>query len=153
MSEAIKIRALEPRDFTAWNLLWQGYNAFYGREGNTALPDEITQTTWSRFFDAYEPMQALVAEYHGELVGLTHFILHRSTIQLQPNCYLQDLFTTETLRGKGVARALITAVYERAESLGLPRVYWNTHESNQTAMKLYDKLADKSGFVVYRKMF
>ncbi|CAI0898429.1 N-acetyltransferase family protein [Serratia proteamaculans] len=153
MSEAIKIRNLEPRDFTSWNQLWQGYNAFYGREGNTALPDEITQTTWSRFFDAYEPMQALVAEYKGELVGLTHFILHRSTIQIQPNCYLQDLFTTEALRGKGVARALITAVYEKAESLGLPRVYWNTHETNLTAMKLYDKLADKSGFVVYRKMF
>ncbi|WP_413507145.1 N-acetyltransferase family protein [Serratia proteamaculans] len=153
MSEAIKIRNLEPRDFTSWNQLWQGYNAFYGREGNTALPDEITQTTWSRFFDAYEPMQALVAEYKGELIGLTHFILHRSTIQIQPNCYLQDLFTTEALRGKGVARALITAVYEKAESLGLPRVYWNTHETNLTAMKLYDKLADKSGFVVYRKMF
>ncbi|MGE6471913.1 N-acetyltransferase family protein [Serratia proteamaculans] len=153
MSEAIKIRNLEPRDFTSWNQLWQGYNAFYGREGNTALPDEITQTTWSRFFDAYEPMQALVAEYKGELVGLTHFILHRSTIQIQPNCYLQDLFTTEALRGKGVARALITAVYEKAESLGLPRVYWNTHETNLTAIKLYDKLADKSGFVVYRKMF
>lgn len=105
------------------------------------------------FFDAYEPMQALVAEYKGELVGLTHFILHRSTIQIQPNCYLQDLFTTEALRGKGVARALITAVYEKAESLGLPRVYWNTHETNLTAMKLYDKLADKSGSVVYRKMF
>ncbi|CAI0834438.1 GNAT family N-acetyltransferase [Serratia grimesii] len=153
MSEAIKVRALERRDFDAWNRLWQGYNAFYGRKGHTALPDEITQTTWARFFDAYEPMQGLVAEYQGDLVGLTHFILHRSTIQLQPNCYLQDLFTVEALRGKGVARALITAVYERAKSLGLPRVYWNTHETNLTAMQLYDKLADKSGFVVYRKMF
>ncbi|WP_442996155.1 MULTISPECIES: hypothetical protein [unclassified Serratia (in: enterobacteria)] len=88
MSGAIKIRELETRDFAAWHLLWQGYNAFYGRQGATALPDEVTQTTWSRFFDAYEPMHALVAEDDGKLVGLTHYLLHRSTIQIQPNSYI-----------------------------------------------------------------
>ncbi|KYQ95988.1 GNAT family acetyltransferase [Serratia plymuthica] len=152
MSGAIKIRELETRDFVAWNLLWQGYNAFYGRQGATALSDEVTQTTWSRFFDAYEPMYALVAEYDGKLVGLTHYLLHRSTIQIQPNCYLQDLFTDEEARGKGVAKALINAVYARAESLALPRVYWHTHEINLNAIQLYDKLADRPGFVMYRKM-
>ncbi|ANS43072.1 GNAT family N-acetyltransferase [Serratia inhibens] len=152
MSGAIKIRELETRDFAAWNLLWQGYNAFYGRQGATALPDEVTQTTWSRFFDAYEPMHALVAEDDGKLVGLTHYLLHRSTIQIQPNCYLQDLFTDEAARGKGVAKALINAVYARAESLALPRVYWNTHETNLNAIRLYDKLADRPGFVMYRKV-
>ncbi|HGM6984973.1 GNAT family N-acetyltransferase [Serratia sp. TSA_105.2] len=91
------------------------------------------------------------AEYQGRVVGLTHYLLHRSTSQLQPNCYLQDLFTAETVRGKGVARALIAAVYERAQQLGLPRVYWNTHETNQTAMRLYDKVAERPGFVMYRK--
>jgi len=153
MREHLNVRALEKRDFAAWNRLWQGYNAFYGREGQTALPDEVTQATWSRFFDPYEPMFALVAELDGELLGLTHYLLHRSTIQIQPNCYLQDLFTAEAARGKGVARALISAVYDRAHSLGLPRVYWNTHETNLTAMRLYEQLAERPGFVMYRKMF
>ena len=111
----------------------------------------MTQTTGGAF-DAYEPMFALIAEHQGQVVGLTHYLLHRSTIQLQPNCYLQDLFTAETVRGKGVARALIAAVYERARELGLPRVYWNTHETNQTAMRLYDKVAERPGFVMYRKV-
>ena len=111
----------------------------------------MTQTT-AALFDAYEPMFALIAEHQGQVVGLTHYLLHRSTIQLQPNCYLQDLFTAETVRGKGVARALIAAVYERARELGLPRVYWNTHETNQTAMRLYDKVAERPGFVIYRKV-
>jgi GNAT superfamily N-acetyltransferase len=108
--------------------------------------------TWSRFFDAYEPVHALVAESEGKLVGLAHYIFHRSTIAIGPNCYLQDLFTTEMARGKGVARALIIEVYEQAKLAGSPRVYWQTHETNITAMQLYDKVAERSGFVVYRKL-
>ncbi|MGO4281242.1 GNAT family N-acetyltransferase [Cupriavidus sp. RAF20_2] len=147
----VKIRTVNPDDFPAWKVLWDGYNAFYGRHGATALPAEITLTTWSRFFDAYEPMQALVAEQAGELIGLAHFLLHRSTIQLNPNCYLQDLFTAEAARGKGVARYLIDQVFSRAKAQRVERVYWQTQETNTTAMRLYDTIAEKSGFVVYRK--
>jgi GNAT superfamily N-acetyltransferase len=107
--------------------------------------------TWSRFFDAYEPMHALVAEGSGGLLGLAHFLFHRSTIQIGPTCYLQDLLTAEQARGKGVARALINAVYEYAREAGSPRVYWHTHETNAVAMRLYDRVAERSGFVVYRK--
>ncbi|MGO4154097.1 GNAT family N-acetyltransferase [Cupriavidus sp. YAF13] len=151
MTDPILIRPAEPRDFEAWKVLWDGYNAFYGRKAETALPIEITRMTWSRFFDAYEPMHALVAERSGELLGLVHYLFHRSTIQIGPSCYLQDLFTTEAARGTGVGRALIEAVYQRAEAAGAKRVYWQTHETNTTAMKLYDKVAENSGFVVYRK--
>jgi len=148
----LKIRPVAPDDFPAWKVLWDGYNAFYGREGETALPEEITAATWRRFFDGYEPMYAIVAEQAGELVGLSHFLLHRSTTQIQPNCYLQDVFTAGHARGKGVARALIESVYARATQLGAGRVYWQTHETNTTAMYLYDKIAQKSGFIVYRKL-
>lgn len=152
MTEQIVIRPVIRKDFPEWKILWDGYNAFYGRAGETALPSEITQTTWFRFFEIYEPMHALVAESSGKLLGLVHFLYHRSTTQLGPNCYLQDLFTVEEARGKGVGRALINAVYERAKEAGVRRVYWQTHETNTTAMKLYDKIAEKSGFVVYRKL-
>lgn len=148
----LRVRSLVPGDRSAWRTLWDGYNAFYGRHGDTALPEDITNMTWGRFFDGYEPMYALVAEQGGELVGLAHFLLHRSTTQIKPNCYLQDVFTTESARGKGVARALIDEVYERATELGAARVYWQTHETNATAMFLYDKIAKKSGFLVYTKL-
>ncbi|PZR42734.1 GNAT family N-acetyltransferase [Paraburkholderia fungorum] len=151
MSDAIQIRPVTPADFDAWLPLWDAYNAFYGRSGETALPREITQVTWGRFFDAYEPMHALVAERNGQLLGLVHFLYHRHTTMVAPTCYLQDLYTLDTERGKGVGRALIEAVYARARADGLHRVYWQTHETNHTAMKLYDKVADHSGFVVYRK--
>jgi GNAT superfamily N-acetyltransferase len=151
MNSAIQVRPVRRDDFPAWQVLWDGYNAFYDRSGPTALPAEVTLMTWSRFFDAYEPMHALVAESGGALLGLAHFLYHRSTIQIGPSCYLQDLFTAETARGHGVGRALIESVYTQAKSAGAARVYWQTHESNKVAMLLYDKLAERSGFVVYRK--
>ena len=151
MTSAIVVRPVAPADFEGWKPLWDGYNAFYGREGPTALPDEVTRTTWSRFFDAYEPMHGLVAEASGGLVGLVHYIFHRSTLHVPPICYLQDLYTAHDLRGKGVGRALIEGVYERAKTAGAGRVYWHTHETNAVAMRLYDKVADRSGFVVYRR--
>ena len=151
MSEPLNVRAVRREDFMNWKPLWDGYNAFYERSGPTALPDEITQMTWSRFFDAYEPMHALVFEQADRLVGLVHYIFHRTTASIAPTCYLQDLFTVEEARGKGIGRALIEAVYRRAFEAGCVRVYWLTHESNTVGMRLYDKVAEKSGFVQYRK--
>jgi hypothetical protein len=98
------IRFLAPGDFSQWLPLWEGYNKFYGRADETALPREITQTTWARFFDGYEPVRAIVAEDDGQLVGLVHYLFHRSTISIAPTCYLQDLFTRESTRGKGVGQ-------------------------------------------------
>src|SRR5260370_511662 len=144
MSSPLIIRSVASTDFAQWEKLWEGYNSFYGRKGVTALPDEITRMTWSCFFDAYEPVHALVAEKDGQLLGLVHYLFHRSTTMIGPVCYLQDLFTNEAARGKGVGRALIEAVYQRAKEAGSPRVYWHTHETNRTARALYDKVAERS---------
>jgi GNAT superfamily N-acetyltransferase len=152
LSDELLIRPVRQSDFSQWKTLWDGYNAFYGRKGATALPEATTQMTWSRFFDAYEPVHGLVAEQDERVLGLAHAIFHRSTISIEPTCYLQDLFTLEEARGKGVGRALIEAVYGLAKKAGCGRVYWLTHETNETAMKLYNKVAEKSGFVVYRKL-
>ncbi len=152
MPSDLIIRPVARHDYEQWLPLWDGYNAFYGRSGPTALDPEVTRMTWQRFFDAYEPVHGLVAESGGELLGLVHYLFHRSTTAIQPSCYLQDLFTVAAGRGKGVGRALINGVYERARLAGSPRVYWQTHETNHTARALYDKVAERSGFLVYRKM-
>ena len=149
MSNDLLVRPVTRQDYEQWLPLWDGYNAFYGRSGATALPDKITQVTWTRFFDDHEPVYALVAEAHGKLVGLAHYLFHRSTIHVEPVCYLQDLFTSETARGKGVGGALITAVYDHAKRAGSTRVYWQTHETNIIAQQLYNKMAQRNGFIVY----
>jgi GNAT superfamily N-acetyltransferase len=148
---SVQVRPVRGADFPQWQSLWDGYNAFYGRSGDTALSPEVTRMTWSRFFDSYEPMHALVAEGAHGLVGLAHFLYHRSTIQIPPTCYLSDLFTADAVRGQGVGRALIAAVYEHARLAGSPRVYWQTHETNAVARRLYDQVAERSGFLVYRR--
>ncbi len=121
------IRPIDRTDYDQWLPLWNGYNAFYGRSGATALPEEITQTTWDRFFDESEPVFALVAESEGKLVGLTHYLFHRSTTKIKPVCYLQDLFTDDALRGKGIGRALINGVYERAQAGRFQHVFTGSH--------------------------
>ena len=151
MDSPLVIRPVQPPDWAQWLPLWHGYNAFYGRSGASALAEEITRSTWSRLFDGYEPVHALVAQQGEQLVGLTHCLFHRSTTRLGPNCYLQDLYTAEAARGRGVGRALIEAVGERAKAAGAGSVYWQTHQTNTTAMRLYDQVAAKSGFIVYRR--
>jgi GNAT superfamily N-acetyltransferase len=151
MNDAVAVHRIEREDFAQWKSLWGRYNAFYGRSGPTALPDEISAVTFSRFFDSYEPVYALVATSSEKLVGLAHLVLHRSTIDLNPVCYLQDLFTDEQMRGRGVGRALIEEVYRVAEGLGCTKVDWLTHETNSTAIRLYDQVAQRSGFIVYRR--
>ena len=151
MNEQLFVRPVTVHDFERWLPLWDGYNEFYGRSGPTALARAITDATWARFFDPSEPMHALVAESSGKLLGLVHFLFHRSTTQIALTCYLEDLFTVSDARGKGIGRALISAVYERAAAAGSPNVYWLTHETNTVAMRLYDAIAVRSRFVVYGK--
>jgi GNAT superfamily N-acetyltransferase len=143
----LRIRAVLPSDRARWEALWSGYQTFY----KTKISAQTTDMTWERFFDSNEPMYALVAEEEGALIGLVHYLFHRSTWTAGPYCYLQDLFTLETARGKGVGRALIEAVYAAAKREGASRVYWLTHETNAEARKLCDKVAQNLGFVQYRK--
>jgi GNAT superfamily N-acetyltransferase len=151
MPHSVLIRPIQPQDFAAWKLLWDGYNAFYGRSEETALPAEVTEATWQRFFDSAEPVFALVAETDGKLVGLAHYLFHRSTTRMELTCYLEDLFTSPLERGRGIGRALIEGVYEQARCAGLTSVYWQTHASNEASRLLYDKAAAHSGFIVYSK--
>jgi GNAT superfamily N-acetyltransferase len=148
-ADRFRIRPVRRTDYGAWRPLWDGYNAFYGRSGPKALAESITAATWERFFDSSEPVHALVAEEAGRVVGLAHYVFHRSTSRLHDVCYLQDLFTAEHLRGLGVGRRLIQGVYAAARTEGCSRVYWHTQTTNEAGRALYDKVAKYRGFIVY----
>jgi GNAT superfamily N-acetyltransferase len=143
------IRLAQPNDYEQWLPLWKGYQTFYKAD----IPQEVTDTTWGRFHNPQEPMYCGVAEVEGKLVGMVHYLYHRSCWTTGQYCYLQDLFAAETVRGQGIGRSLIEFVYGKAQAAGASRVYWLTHETNSPAMLLYDRIADKSGFIQYRKLF
>jgi GNAT superfamily N-acetyltransferase len=149
--QLMRVRSVERPDRSQWGVLWEGYNHFYGRTGETALPADMTDLTWNRFFDEAEPVFCLVAEQDGELVGIAHYVFHRSTTRSADVCYLQDLFTSAAHRGSGIGRSLIEAVYDVARSRGSTRVYWQTHETNALGRSLYDSVAAHAGFLVYAK--
>ena len=145
---AVHIRVASAQDYVQWLPLWEAYQAFY----KTYIPEPVTQTTWMRFLDAAEPMHCAVAEQAGVLVGMVHYIFHRSCWTTGDYVYLQDLFTVPEVRGQGVGRALIEHVYAVAQVRGASRVHWLTQETNTQARHLYDNIADKSGFIQYRKL-
>jgi GNAT superfamily N-acetyltransferase len=147
--QEVNIRLLRPEERPAWEPLWQGYLGFY----KSQVAQEVTETTWCRLQDPAEPMHGLGAFASERLIGIVHYLFHRSTWTVGDYCYLQDLFIGEAARGRGIGRALIEAVCERAKGAGASRVYWLTHETNDAARALYDKLAERSGFIQYRKLF
>lgn len=147
----ITIRTVVAADLPGWRPLWDGYNAFYGRSGETALPEAVTESTWRRFLDPAEPVHAIVAVREERIAGLAHFLFHRSMTRIEDVCYLSDLYTLGSMRGQGIGRALIGGVAERARAAGATRLYWQTHESNAAGRRLYDKVAAHHGFIVYSK--
>ena len=144
---AIEILPLAPHQHAAWLPLWHGYQAFY----KTNIASDVSAITWSRLLDGAEPMGGALAWDGGTAVGLVHHIRHRSCWTVGDYLYLQDLFVMPEARGAGIGRQLIEHVYRLAAAEGCTRVHWLTHETNTGAMYLYDRIAERSGFVQYRK--
>ena len=143
------IRAIRADERADWEPLWKGYQAFY----KVVISEQTTAVTWARLHDPAEPMDVLGAYMGDRLCGIVHYLFHRSCWTIGDYCYLQDLFVAEGVRNLGLGRALILAVEERARAAGASRVYWLTHETNTDARVLYDRLAERSGFIQYRKLF
>ncbi len=146
-SKHIRILPIESEQHAAWLPLWRGYQAFY----KTDIAAEVSAITWSRLLDPAEPMGAALAWDGSAAVGLVHHIRHRSCWTVGDYVYLQDLFVSPEARGTGIGRKLIEYVYGIARDAGCSRVYWLTHETNTDAMLLYDRIAERSGFVQYRR--
>jgi len=149
MTAQIVIRPLRLDERMAWEPLWKGYLDFY----RFTAPQETYDATWARLHDPNEPMWLLGGYVDGKLLGIVHYIYHRSCWTIGDYCYLQDLFVAEGARKLGLGRALIEAVYAAARAAGASRVHWLTYETNAVARSLYDTLADRPGFIQYRKLF
>jgi GNAT superfamily N-acetyltransferase len=147
--DAIDIRPVQPGDAADWRRLWQAYLDFY----RSSVAADVFDLTWARLLDPAEPMSAALAWRGGEAVGLVHALRHRSFWTSGDYCYLQDLFVAAPARGAGIGRALIEHVCREAAAAGCSRVHWLTHETNTEAMRLYDRIAERSGFVQYRRLF
>ena len=144
---AIQIRPVSQQDHAAWLPLWHAYLAFY----KTELPDAVSASTWQRFLDPSEPTNAALAWLDDKAVGMVHFIYHRSNWSIENSCYLQDLLVTPETRGTGIGHQLIEFVYATAKEDGCCKVHWLTHENNATAIQLYERIAERPGFIQFRK--
>lgn len=145
---AVTVRPLRAEDEDAWRALWRAYLAFY----ESAVEEEVYASTFQRLLgDDPRDFNALVAESNGRIVGITHYLFHRHAWKIEEVCYLQDLYADPDVRGKGVGRALIEAVYAAADAHGAPTVYWLTQTFNETARQLYDRIATVTPFIKYQR--
>ena len=148
MTSGMHVRPLEARDEAVWRRLWTGYLAFY----ETEVSEEVYATTFARLLSgADNEYRGLIAEAEGKPIGLVHFLFHRHGWKIENVCYLQDLYADPEVRGTGVGRRLIEAVYAAADDAGCPSVYWMTQEFNTTARTLYDRIGAVTPFVKYQR--
>ncbi|MCO7514707.1 GNAT family N-acetyltransferase [Pseudomonas guariconensis] len=143
----ITLRPVGANDHAAWLPLWQAYLRFY----QTSLADEVSNVTWQRILDPNEPTHSALAWVDGKAVGMVNWIYHRSNWSVENACYLQDLYVDNTQRGQGIGRQLIEHVYATAKAAGCAKVHWLTHETNATAIGLYEQVAERPGFIQFRK--
>ncbi len=148
MPDGLVIRPLESKDKEEWRRLWTAYLEFY----ETTVPEEVYEISFSRLLstDTGE-YNCLIAELDGQPVGLAHYLFHRFMWSVEDTCYLMDLFAEPDVRGKGVGRALIEAVFQTAKQHGVPTTYWTTQEFNYKGRMLYDKVAKRTPFILYEK--
>jgi len=146
---SVTLRPVTAQDNAAWLALWHAYLRFYESE----LSDEVSLSTWQRLLDPTEPTHSVLAWVDGKAVGMVNFIYHRTNWSIGNACYLQDLYVDSAQRGLGIGRQLIEHVYARAKADNCSKVYWVTHETNATAISLYQQVAERSGFIQFRKEF
>lgn len=144
---SVTLRPVSANDHAAWLALWQAYLRFY----ETELADEVSASTWQRLLDANEPTHSALAWVDGKAVGMVNWIYHRSNWSIENACYLQDLYVNTDQRGLGIGRQLIEHVYEVAKAANCIKVHWLTHETNATAIRLYEQVAERPGFIQFRK--
>lgn len=144
----LTVRGLRATDYESWCALWRGYLAFY----ETSVPEAVYDSTFARLLgDDPQDFHGLVADRDGQLIGLTHYLFHRHCWKIENVCYLQDLYADPNARGMGVGRALIEAVYAKADAAGCPSVYWMTQDFNHTARQLYDRIGQLTPFIKYQR--
>ncbi|MFB4391271.1 MULTISPECIES: GNAT family N-acetyltransferase [unclassified Pseudomonas] len=144
---SVTLRPVGAHDHAAWLALWQAYLRFY----QTELAEDVSLSTWQRLLDPSEPTNAALAWMDGKAAGMVNWIYHRSNWSIENSCYLQDLYVDDTQRGLGIGRQLIEHVYATAKQAGCVKVHWLTHETNATAISLYEQVAERPGFIQFRK--
>ena len=147
-NQEIQVVQIQQQDYSQWIKYWLAYQDFY----KVVLSSTTTQMTWQRFFDADEPVYCAVAKQGEHVLGFVHYVIHRSTWAVQNFCYLEDLYVSPNVRGQHIGKRLIEYVQQQATTQHYARLYWHTQETNQTAQKLYNWIAEKSGIIEYRML-
>lgn len=89
------------------------------------------------------PIKVLVAEYEKELVGYAFFFYTYSTFLAKKTLYLEDIYVSNKMRGKGIGKIFFDELIKTAKKNKCGRMEWHVLDWNENAIKFYEKLGAK----------
>ena len=139
------IRKLNKDDFKRWSNLYQEYAIFY----NVPMNMGILETLWDWINDENHIVNGICFELNNKILGIAHYRTMPRPIKGQYIGFLDDLFVDPDFRGQKIAQKLIGHLKSLSKANNWNGIRWITHSSNDNAKKLYDKIANNTGFELY----
>lgn len=124
--------------------------AVYEKEPDAVVTDEAGIA--ASLFGEGATAKALVAELDGEAVGYAVWFASYSTWLGRNGLYLEDLYVTPAMRGRGVGKAILRHLAALAVASGCGRMEWSVLDWNAPAIAFYESVGARpqSGWTVYR---
>lgn len=91
-------------------------------------------------FGQQPKFRALLGEWEGKPVGYASVFYFYSTYQGRPALFIEDLFVLDEFRGKGIGKALLSAVAKLAIDEDCFGLRWEVLDWNRSAIEFYEKL-------------
>ena len=139
------IRKLSKNDRFEWEKLYSQYGKFY----NISIDNETLNTLWQWIHDYNHDVNAICYGLNGKIAGIAHYRRMPRPIKGHYICFLDDLFVEPIFRRQKIAQKLINHLKLLSKINNWSGIRWITHSSNENAKKLYDKIADNTGFELY----
>ena len=140
------IRKLEQKDKENWIKLYNCYADFYKVPMNTG---SFRHCYGDGFTMKAMMLMVLCFELEGKIVAIAHYRTMPRPIKGQYIGFLDDLFVEPDFRGQKIAQKLISHLKSLSKANNWDGIRWITHSSNENAKKLYDKIANNTGFELY----
>lgn len=84
--------------------------------------------------------EVIIADYQNEAVGFALFFHNYSTFLGKPGLYLEDLYVSPPMRGRGFGKNMLTYLASLALSRNCGRLEWWVLDWNKPAIDFYQSL-------------
>lgn len=144
---SLNIRPLMAEDRREWEALFHAYREFH----KLPLDNSVSDNVWGWLMDSSHPCFGLSAESDGNIAGIAHYHVSPNSIVGDAILHLDDLYTSPTHRGHGVATQLIERLGGIARDHHASEIRWVTNGWNSEARNYYRKISTETDWVTFTR--